>query len=102
MRNAVSGSGFIITQHGYILTNYHVIDGVSDIKVTLYDGSTYDAKLVGGEEENDIVPLMPPRAQPPTPPARPPIRAQHRPTATNFAASPFDFLGGSGMGSLTR
>ncbi len=57
VRNAVSGSGFIITQDGYILTNYHVIDGVSDIKVTLYDGSTYDAKLVGGEEENDIAVL---------------------------------------------
>lgn len=57
VRNAVSGSGFVISQNGYILTNYHVIDGVSDIKVTLYDGSSYDAALVGGEEENDIAVL---------------------------------------------
>lgn len=56
---AVSGSGFIVTQDGYILTNYHVIDvdNVSEIKVTLYDGTTYDAELVGGEEENDIAVL---------------------------------------------
>ena len=57
VRNAVSGSGFIISQDGYILTNYHVIDGVSDIKVTLHDGSSYDAQLVGGEEDNDIAVL---------------------------------------------
>ena len=57
VRNAVSGSGFIITQDGYILTNYHVIDGVSDIKVTLYDGTSYNAELVGGEAENDIAVL---------------------------------------------
>ena len=57
VRNAVSGSGFLISQDGYILTNYHVINGVSDIKVTLYDGTSYDAVLVGGEEENDIAVL---------------------------------------------
>lgn len=57
VRNAVSGSGFIITQDGYILTNYHVINGVSDIKVTLYDGTSYDAELIGGEEDNDIAVL---------------------------------------------
>jgi len=55
--NAVAGSGFVITQDGYILTNYHVIDGVEDLKVTFADGKTYDAKLVGGEEANDIAVL---------------------------------------------
>ncbi len=55
--NAVSGSGFVITEDGYILTNYHVIDGVEDLQVTFADGSTYDAVLVGGEEANDIAVL---------------------------------------------
>ena len=57
VRNAVSGSGFVISADGYILTNYHVIDGVSDIKVSFADGTSYDATLVGGEEENDIAVL---------------------------------------------
>ena len=55
--NAVAGSGFVITSDGYILTNYHVIDGVSDLKVTFADGTSYDATLVGGEEANDIAVL---------------------------------------------
>src|SRR5699024_6770349 len=41
----------------YILTNYHVINGVSDITVFFSDGKSYDATLVGGEEENDIAVL---------------------------------------------
>ncbi len=55
--NPVAGSGFVITSDGYILTNYHVIDGVEDLKVSFADGSTYDAALVGGEEANDIAVL---------------------------------------------
>ena len=57
VKNPVSGSGFVISADGYILTNYHVIDGVSDITVTFSDGTSYDATLVGGEEENDIAVL---------------------------------------------
>ena len=52
-----AGSGFIISEDGYIVTNYHVIDGASSIKVTLNNGDTYDAKLVGGEELNDVAVL---------------------------------------------
>ena len=52
-----AGSGFIISQDGYIVTNYHVIDGATAIKVTLNNGETYDAKLVGGEELNDVAVL---------------------------------------------
>ena len=61
VRNAVSGSGFVISSNAttsYILTNYHVIDGVSDITVFFADGTSYDATLVGGEEENDIAVLQ--------------------------------------------
>ena len=60
VKNAVSGSGFVISSNAttsYILTNYHVIDGVSDIKVFFADGNSYDATLVGGEQENDIAVL---------------------------------------------
>ena len=49
-----SGSGFFITKDGYILTNYHVIEGASTVKVTAYDGTTYDAAVIGGDEDYDI------------------------------------------------
>ena len=55
---AVSGSGFIISDDGYILTNYHVVEdahkGNYDVNVMLYDGTTYLATIVGFEESNDI------------------------------------------------
>ncbi|MCR5061045.1 MAG: trypsin-like peptidase domain-containing protein [Saccharofermentans sp.] len=54
---AVAGSGFILTSDGYIITNYHVVDGGSDIKVTTYDDTEYDAELVGYDESNDIAVL---------------------------------------------
>ena len=57
VQTAASGSGFIITQDGYIVTNYHVIEDASKITVTLVDGKSYDATLVGGDEENDIAVL---------------------------------------------
>ena len=55
--SAASGSGFIYTDTGYILTNYHVIDNSDTITVALYDGATYDARLVGYDEGSDIAVL---------------------------------------------
>jgi serine protease Do len=55
--SAASGSGFILTEDGYILTNYHVIEGSSSITVTLYDDTSYEATLVGYDESNDIAVL---------------------------------------------
>ena len=52
--SAASGSGFFITKDGYIITNYHVIKGANTVKVTAYDGTTYDAAIVGGDEDYDI------------------------------------------------
>lgn len=52
-----SGSGFILTEDGYILTNYHVVEGSSSTKVALYDGSSYDAQLIGYDQSNDIAVL---------------------------------------------
>ena len=55
--SAASGSGFIISADGYILTNHHVIEGSSAITVSAFDGTTYDAKLIGYDESNDIAVL---------------------------------------------
>lgn len=49
-----AGSGVIISSDGYILTNNHVIDGASSIKVTTKSGDSYDATLVGTDSEVDI------------------------------------------------
>ena len=55
--SAASGSGFILSSDGYILTNFHVIEDSSAITVTCYDGTSYDAKLIGFDESNDIAVL---------------------------------------------
>lgn len=52
--SAASGSGFILSEDGYILTNCHVIEGSDEIQVSLYDGSTYKATLVGEDSTNDV------------------------------------------------
>ena len=57
VKGAAAGSGFVISQDGYILTNYHVIEGATAIQVAFADGRTYDATLVGGESPNDIAVL---------------------------------------------
>ena len=56
-QSASSGSGFIITQDGYVVTNHHVISGASSIQVTLYNGDTYDATLVGSDSDYDVAVL---------------------------------------------
>ena len=48
------GSGFIIDRNGTILTNYHVVDGAQKISVTLSDGKSYDAKVLGKDQKTDI------------------------------------------------
>ncbi len=55
--SAAAGSGFILTDDGYILTNYHVIEDSDSITVSLYDGTSYDAALIGYDESNDIAVL---------------------------------------------
>src|SRR5579862_8769238 len=49
-----AGSGFVIDPRGYILTNFHVVQGAQAISVTLGDRSHFDAKFVGADERNDI------------------------------------------------
>ncbi|MCD8068109.1 MAG: trypsin-like peptidase domain-containing protein [Lachnospiraceae bacterium] len=55
--SAASGSGFIISSDGYILTCYHVIEDSDTITVSTYDGSSYDAELIGYDEDNDLAVL---------------------------------------------
>lgn len=55
--SAAAGSGFIFSDDGYILTNYHVIEGASSVKVALFNGEEYDASLVGYDASNDIAVL---------------------------------------------
>ena len=54
VQTAASGTGFLITEDGYILTNHHVVDGASSVSVTLYNGESYDAKVIGSDEDYDI------------------------------------------------
>lgn len=51
------GSGVIVSEDGYILTNNHVIRGATEINVTLSDNRTFPASLVGGDEKSDIAVL---------------------------------------------
>ncbi len=51
------GSGFFVSQDGYIVTNSHVVKDATDIVVTTFDGKKYDAQIVGMDEENDIAVL---------------------------------------------
>jgi S1-C subfamily serine protease len=49
-----AGSGFIIDPRGYILTNYHVVEGAQSIEVVLGDQSRYAAKYIGADQRNDV------------------------------------------------
>ncbi len=53
-----TGSGFIVdSENGYILTNHHVVKECEDIAVTMKNGDSYTAKLIGGDEINDVAVL---------------------------------------------
>jgi Do/DeqQ family serine protease len=56
-RREALGSGVIVTQDGYILTNHHVIDGADQIKIDLNDNRTLDAKIVGSDPPSDLAVL---------------------------------------------
>lgn len=48
------GSGVIISEDGYVVTNNHVVDGASKLRVKLYDGRTFDGKLIGTDSATDL------------------------------------------------
>ena len=49
-----AGSGFVIDNKGYILTNFHVVQGAQSIEVVLGDQSRYPAKFIGADQRNDV------------------------------------------------
>jgi S1-C subfamily serine protease len=49
-----TGSGFVIDRQGHVLTNFHVVEGAESLQVTLFDGSTEDAEVVGLDPSNDV------------------------------------------------
>ena len=49
-----TGSGFILSQDGYVVTNYHVVEGASALSVTTHIGEEYTATLVGYDDINDV------------------------------------------------
>lgn len=48
------GSGFIISEDGYIITNYHVIENAEVVNVVLFDNTEVEADIIGGDEKTDI------------------------------------------------
>lgn len=73
------GSGVLVDEQGYILTNYHVIERASRIQVTLADEESYDAVVVSGDDINDLALIK--------------IEADHPLPAVTFAASHDVLLG---------
>jgi serine protease Do len=55
--SAAIGSGFIISQDGYVMTNAHVVDGAKEIYIKMTDGREFQAKLVGVDSRSDIAVL---------------------------------------------
>ncbi len=56
-RSAAVGSGFVIDTEGHVVTNHHVIQNSTEVKVIFYDGTTYPAKVVGRDPRADLAVL---------------------------------------------
>ena len=52
-----TGSGFVVSANGYVVTNHHVVEGASSIAITMYDGTKYAATLIGSDSTNDVAVL---------------------------------------------
>lgn len=53
-RSQALGSGFVISEDGFIVTNNHVIDGADEIQIEFYNGDTLDAEIIGTDPQTDI------------------------------------------------
>ena len=49
-----TGSGFITSEDGYVLTNYHVVEGATSVSVSTHDGVSYSAQVIGYDDTNDV------------------------------------------------
>ena len=54
LRRTITGSGFVITQDGFVVTNYHVVENASKITVNTQNGQSYEASLVGRDNSADM------------------------------------------------
>ncbi len=52
-----TGSGFILTEDGYVLTNHHVVEGANAVSIVTHSGETYSAQVVGSDATNDVAVL---------------------------------------------
>lgn len=57
MRGQAAGSGFIISEDGYIVTNAHVVENATGIQINLEDGRSYKASIVGEDKQTDLAVL---------------------------------------------
>lgn len=57
-RNSGLGSGVVVSANGFILTNYHVIEGADQIEVALADGRSFKAHVIGSDPESDLAVLQ--------------------------------------------
>ena len=64
------GSGVVVSEDGYLLTNFHVVGNADDIRVSLYDGRIAEAEIVGTDPETDLAVLKIPPDDLPVPPFR--------------------------------
>ncbi len=55
------GSGFVLAQDGYVLTNAHVVDGAQEVRVSLQDGSQHKGEVAGRDERSDLAVVRVPR-----------------------------------------
>ena len=53
-QGSASGSGFILREDGYVVTNYHVVEDATSIRVIMHDGTEYDADEIGHDATNDL------------------------------------------------
>jgi serine protease Do len=63
-RNQALGSGFVISQDGFIVTNNHVIEGADEIEIEFFSGKRLDAKVIGVDKNTDIALLKVEAAEP--------------------------------------